>query len=225
MTPATPATCAVWTDFGGVLTPPIEVTMAAFCRPMGLEPQALRQAMYAVAAHYGTDVMAPLDTPLVSEAQWSREVEEALLADHGVTADLSDFAAKWFTDRQVNDGWLDRLRGLRAEGFRLGLLSNMVPDWDGYWRGMVPADLFDEVVLSFEVGHRKPEQGIFDLAAVRLGLAPRQCVLVDDLLLNCEGARAAGWQAVHFTDTADASARLDGLLAAVTRKERKGVAL
>lgn len=56
---------AVWTDFGGVLTPPIEVTMGAFCRVVAVPPPALRQAMYKVAQGYGTDVMAPLDTPLV----------------------------------------------------------------------------------------------------------------------------------------------------------------
>ncbi|MFJ1931886.1 MULTISPECIES: HAD family hydrolase [unclassified Kitasatospora] len=202
---------AVWTDFGGVLTPPIEVTMAAFCRPMGLEPELLRRAMYEVAARYGTDVMAPLDTPLVSESEWSRQVEEVLRTEHGAVVDLSDFAAKWFTDRQVNEPWLARLAELRDAGYRIGVLSNMVPSWDEHWRRMVPVELFDEIVLSFQVGHRKPEPGIFRLAAERLGLRPEECLLVDDLGANCTGARAAGWHAAHFTGTAEALARLSGL--------------
>ncbi|MER5463025.1 HAD family phosphatase [Streptomyces sp. NPDC002668] len=206
---------AVWTDFGGVLTPPIEVTMGAFCRVVAVPPPALRQAMYKVAQGYGTDVMAPLDTPLVSEEEWCRKVEEVLLKEHGLTTDLSDFAAKWFTDRQTNEAWLTKLRALRAEGVFLGLLSNMVPSWDKHWRQMVPDSLFDRVVLSFEVGHRKPEKGIFDLAARAAGVAPWQCVLVDDLEDNCEGARAAGWQSVRFTDTAAAAQRLDELQADV----------
>ena len=47
------------------------------------------------------------------------------------------------------------------------------------------------------------------LAADRAGVTPEECLLVDDLAANCEGAAAAGWQAVHFTDTAAAIERLE----------------
>lgn len=204
---------AIWTDFGGVLTPPIEVTMTAFCQRMNLEPRTMQRAMHAVARRYGTDVMAPLDTPLVSEGEWVRQVEEVLLSEHGVRADLSGFADKWFAGRQTNEEWLAILHGLRSRGIRLGMLSNMVPSWDEHWRRMVPPeDLFEEVVLSFEVGYRKPEQGIFDLAAARMGLEPAQCLLIDDLEANCRGAVDANWQAILFTDARESAARVTAAL-------------
>ena len=102
---------AVWTDYGGVLTPPIDHTMSIFCEQVGVPKKAFLAAMRTVGDAYGTDPMAPLDTPLLTEEEWSREMEDILRRDHGTTVDLSNFGEKWFTDRETNGRWLDRLRG------------------------------------------------------------------------------------------------------------------
>jgi putative hydrolase of the HAD superfamily len=205
---------AVWTDFGGVLTPPIGQTLTDFCAKTNVEPQPLVAAMIKVAASYGTDdIMLPIDTPLVSEPEWVAQIAAVLADDHHVTLGVSTLADVWFGDRPANEEWVRRLRQARADGLFVGMLSNMVPAWDVHWRRMVdPAGLFDDVVLSFEVGHRKPGREIFDLAAKRAGIRPEECLFVDDLAKNCDGAVAAGWQAIHFTDTAAAVAELDRLL-------------
>lgn len=206
---------AVWTDFGGVLTPPAIDSLRSFSELVGVAPEQLGTAMFAVAQSYGTDdPMEPLDTPLVDEAEWSRQVERELSARFGVEADLSGFSEKWFRDRPPNTAWLEHLRTLRERGLFVGMLSNMVPGFDPYWRRMAPPEgLFDDLVLSYQVGTRKPRREIFELAAERAGTAPGQCVLVDDLPPHCEGARAAGWQAVHFTSAEDAIPQLEALLA------------
>ncbi|MFJ7417774.1 HAD family hydrolase [Streptomyces uncialis] len=206
---------AVWTDFGGVLTPPIQHTMGTFCAAQGLDPQVLLQALGKVTARYNTtDVMEPIDTPLITEEEWLAQISEVLAADHGVTGKrLTSLADAWFDGRETNHEWVAVLRKARDQGAFVGMLSNMVPTWDAHWRRMVdPAELFDDVVLSFEVGHRKPSPGMFALAAERAGVPAGSCVLIDDLAHNCAGAEAAGWQAVHFTDTTTAAERLDALL-------------
>ncbi|MFJ4768814.1 HAD family hydrolase [Streptomyces uncialis] len=206
---------AVWTDFGGVLTPPIQHTMGTFCAAQGLDPQVLLQALGKVTARYGTtDVMEPIDTPLITEEEWLAQISEVLAADHGVTGKrLTSLADAWFDGRETNHEWVAVLRKARDRGAFVGMLSNMVPTWDAHWRRMVdPAELFDDVVLSFEVGHRKPSPGMFALAAERAGVPAGSCVLIDDLAHNIAGAEAAGWQAVHFTDTTTAAERLDALL-------------
>lgn len=204
---------AIWTDFGGVLTPPVGESVARFCGAAGLEPDVFQAAMRAVAERNGVrDAMAPLDTPLITQQTWERQMAEAVTAITGEPADLSDFPERWFADRAVNDSWVGWLRGRHRDGGFVGLLSNMPPAWDPYWRRMAPPDgLFTDVVLSFQVGCRKPEPAIFALAARRAGRDPGDCVLVDDLPANCDGARAAGWRAVRFTDTASAAAELDAL--------------
>ncbi|MFI9384949.1 HAD family hydrolase [Kutzneria sp. NPDC052558] len=205
---------AVWTDFGGVLTPPISVTLKAFCVKTSLDPAPLMAATMKVTARYGTDdIMLPLDTPLVSEDEWLGQVRAVLREEHGVDAEIDNFASAWFGDRPANQGWLDRLRELRESGLFVGLISNMPPAWDQHWRRMVdPAGLFDEVLLSFEVGLRKPDRRMFDLAVERTGIAAEHSVFVDDLARNCDGAREAGWHAIHFTDTESAVEQLTALL-------------
>lgn len=205
---------AVWTDFGGVLTPPVAHTMSRFCRRIGVSPDAFQKAMREVGAQFGTDPMAPLDTPLITEDQWRLRIEAVLLASSGIRVDLRDFGETWFADRETNQPWIARLHQARADGALVGMLSNMPPAWDARWRRMVPpGDLFNEVVLSFQVGHRKPERAIFDHAAKRIGVEPARCVLVDDLAANCSGAVEAGWHAIHLTGTGAAITELDRWLA------------
>ena len=223
MVTAATARRTVWTDFGGVLTPPVRHTLERFCRLVDIAPGTLLDAMRAVGDRFGTDMMAPLDTPLVGQDEWCRLVEQAVLVSSGQVVDLSGFADRWFADREVNDLWLAELRRAKADGCRLGLLSNMPPGWDAHWRRMVPPDgLFDHVVLSFEAGHRKPDPAIFELAARRAGVPPGDCVLVDDLPANCAGAAEAGWHAIHFTATAQAAADLRRWVQAQGTRHRRG---
>lgn len=83
--------------------------------------------------------------------------------------------------------------------YKLGLLSNV-------GGGVINAlftqeeltDLFDAVVLSGEVGMAKPYQEIFELTAERLGLRPDECLMIDDIPRNVEGAELAGMTGVVF---------------------------
>ncbi|MGW3342179.1 HAD family hydrolase [Nonomuraea rubra] len=211
---------AVWTDFGGVLTPPVGETFSDFCTRTGLPPGPLLTAVANVTARYGTDdFMLPLDTPLVTEDEWLRQIA-AELAAQGIEAPMISFADAWFDGRRTNAEWLAQLHRVRERGLFVGMLSNMPPAWEEHWRRMVPPEgVFDDVVNSAQVGCRKPDPEIFELAAARAGVPAGQCVLVDDLAKNCAGARTAGWQAIEFTDAARAAAELDALLdrpAAVT---------
>lgn len=217
-TPRGPAT-AVWTDFGGVLTPPITETMGAFCERHGLSVRALGVATAKVARALGTDdVMEPVDTPLITESEWIRRISRELVADGHPAVEMDTIAEAWFDGREVNRGWLRALDELRAAGVFVGMLSNMVPAWDDHWRRMLaPEGHFDDVLLSFQVGHRKPDAGVYRLAQERAGVPARSCVLVDDIEHNCAGALEAGWQAIHFTSTEQAIRELVSLTGRPTR--------
>jgi putative hydrolase of the HAD superfamily len=100
----------------------------------------------------------------------------------------------------------------RGAGLRTGLLSNSWGVGD-YPRHLFP-EMFDAVVISAEVGMRKPEERIFRHAAELLGLAPEECVFVDDLEANIAAAEAIGMTGVLHGDppaTVDRLAELFGL--------------
>jgi putative hydrolase of the HAD superfamily len=205
---------ALWTDFGGVLTVPGPELTIAYCERIGVLPEMLAGAMWAVAQAYGADdPMEPLDTPLVDEREWGALVERELYDRFGVRADVSNFGERWLDGQPGNGEWVDYLGSLRARGYFVGMVSNMMPSFDPHWRRIAPPEeLFDDLILSCEVGARKPQRAIFELAARRADAAPRECVLVDDLEPHCAAARAAGWDAVHFTSAPAAIEQVERLL-------------
>ena len=115
----------------------------------------------------------------------------------------------------VHEPVVERVRSLRAEGYRVGLITNNVKEGSATWRAMLPVDeLFEVVVDSCEVGMRKPNPAIF-LHALHLlgGISPEQAVFLDDSPGNVVGAQRAGLHAIHVEDPAQALADLDALLA------------
>lgn len=59
---------------------------------------------------------------------------------------------------------------------------------------------FEALVLSYEVGTRKPAADFFSHCHRLAGVPLSECVFIDDLAENVAGARAAGWQAIQYTD-------------------------
>ena len=72
--------------------------------------------------------------------------------------------------------------------------------------------MYDGVVISAEVGMHKPQPEIYRLGAERVGLPEHECVFVDDLRENCEGAEAVGMTAVLHRGADTTLPRLEELL-------------
>lgn len=93
----------------------------------------------------------------------------------------------------IDDDMRALLARLRASGrVRLGLLSNAPKGTTASLeaRGLVP--LFDDAIVSGDVGLAKPDPAIYRFAAERLGVEPVACLFIDDMPRNIEGARQAG---------------------------------
>ncbi|MFR0353158.1 HAD-IA family hydrolase [Streptomyces sediminimaris] len=207
---------AVWTDFRGVLTPPLREGLRAYCADKEFTPGQLGRCLRAIADRHGSpDGMAVLDSGLLTEREWAAEIERELAGRFGVEADLSRVGAEWWSDRRLDDEWLAALRTWRAAGIFVGMISNLPADWKEHFAGFAPWDgLFDEVLLSCDLGTRKPEPAMFRLAESRSGLPAGANVLVDDLDDNLAGARRAGWTGVPGGGgaTRAAIARIDSLV-------------
>jgi len=100
----------------------------------------------------------------------------------------------------------------RKHKYRFGMISNV---GQGFIERMFvdkPASYyFDDIVLSSEVGLVKPDRRIYMLASVQLGVAPEECVFIDDLSKNVAGAEEAGMSAIEYkgyTDFIDKIGRL-----------------
>jgi putative hydrolase of the HAD superfamily len=139
---------------------------------------------------------------------------EELLAARLLRLDGAPVPAEGLLTRMLATGrplpeMYELVRDLRARGVRTALLSN---SWGpmGYPREDFPG-LFDAVVISGDVGMRKPEPEIFLHAAELLDVLPRECVFVDDIAVNVLAAEALGMTGVQHADPAATRARLDEL--------------
>jgi epoxide hydrolase-like predicted phosphatase len=206
---------AVISDFGGVLTTPLFHAFARFQADHGIPLDALGQAMVlATERRGGENPLYALERGEMREAEFLGLVEDALAEVAGRRIHMDGFAERYFAHLHVNDEMLAYLRSLKDErGLRLALLTNNVREWEPKWRSMIPIDtVFETVVDSAFVGMRKPERGIYELTLDRLGLPGEACVFVDDIEVNCDGARALGIHAVHFDTTGQTVADVEALL-------------
>ena len=138
----------------------------------------------------------------------------ALATEADVELDFNQL--RGFSERiSVHEEVLDRVRRLRAEGYRTAVVTNNIKEASAGWRALLPVEeLFDVVVDSSDVGVRKPNPAIFTIALERLGVtAPERAVFLDDAPGNVDGARRAGLHAVLVEDVATALRELDELLA------------
>ena len=96
---------------------------------------------------------------------------------------------------------------------KLWLLSNTTPLHIEHIKKHHPEWLrwFDRLALSFELGYRKPEPGLYDQLCKDSGGDPSKILLVDDLPANCEGARERGWRAVCYQPHTDLLGELAAL--------------
>ncbi len=145
--------------------------------------------------------------------EWFEGVS-ALAADAGVQLDLSPMAALR-DEMVVFPQVVDCVAELRRAGFKTALVTNNVREGSKMWRSLLAVDdLFDVVIDSSEVGVRKPNRAIFDLALQQLGVTdPAAAVFLDDLESNVVAARSIGMHAILVGDPPDAAlAELGGLL-------------
>ena len=203
------------TDWGGVLTSPILTTVQAWIEADGIDWDSYRTVMRLwVSQAYGVDAgpnpIHALERGECSGAEFEQILAARLLRVDGETVVAEGLLRRMFAASVPVPGMYDTIRTLRAAGFSTALLSN---SWgcDEYPRADFPG-LFDTVVLSGEVGMRKPEKEIFFHAAATLGLAPAECVFIDDMEANVAAAQACGMTGVLHTETATTASVLQDLL-------------
>ena len=191
-------------DYGGVLTTDVFASFRAFCEAEGLEPDTVRDRFREDPE--ARALLAGLETGALEVAEFEPrfaallEVESERLID------------RLFGGMAPDDTMLDGVRVARRAGVRTGLLSNSWGAATAYDADLLE-ELFDAWVISSEVGLRKPDPAIYELAAERLGLPPERCVFVDDLPGNLKPARAIGMATVLHRGDAEATlAEVDALL-------------
>lgn len=209
-----PAIKALIFDYGGVLTSPLLETTDSWLDTDGIDPESFRTAMRDwLGLAYGSDAadspVHALERGEVDVPEFERQLAERLTTVDGRPVEAEGLLTRMFSGFGWEPTMAEALRHARAAGFSTALLSN---SWGLDYPREKWDELFDAVVISGEVGMRKPEPRIYHLAAERLGLAPENCVFVDDLAPNIRGAAEVGMVGVHHVTPQQTLEELEALL-------------
>jgi len=181
-------------DYGGVLTTDVFASFRAFCDAEGLEADAVRDRFRSDPE--ARELLVGLETGALAVSEFEPRFAALLEVRSERLID------RLFGGMAPDEAMLDGVRAARRAGVRTGLLSNSWGAATAYDPALLE-ELFDAWVISSDVGLRKPEPAIYELAAERLGLPPAACVFVDDLPGNLKPARALGMATVlHRGDAA-----------------------
>lgn len=207
---------AVLFDYGGVLTVPMRGSIQAWIAEEGIDPASFTTTLKAWLGR-DADAGSPihrLETGELPEAEFGVAFAAALRTTSGDAVDPDGVLRRMFARIEEDPAMWALAEDLRAAGVKVAIVSNSWGAGNLYPRERLAA-LFAPVVISEEVGLRKPDPAIFRLALGELGVPPERAAFIDDAEPNVEGAAALGIRAVHHTDPVTTRAALRELVPAL----------
>ncbi|ETK33666.1 HAD family hydrolase [Microbispora sp. ATCC PTA-5024] len=202
-------------DWGGVLTTGLREAVQEWIVADRIDPGHYREVMGELVVHAYEGGLAPGENPIhalergeLPVAEFERRLATRLRTLDGEPPEADGLLERMFTGFRPVEEMNEMLRLARAAGLSTCLLSNS-------WGNSYPRDgwdvLFDAVVISGEVGMRKPEERIFRHALGLIALEPGQCVFIDDIEANILAARTLGLVGIHHFDPGATIAEMERL--------------
>jgi epoxide hydrolase-like predicted phosphatase len=202
---------AVLFDYGGVLNSPVKHSIAGWLAADGIEPESFSRTLRAWMSRNAADgtPVHRLETGALPAADFEALLAAELRTTDGRVVAPDGILSRLFAGMQADSAMFGLVDELRATGLKVGLLSN---SWGNTYPRARIDELFDPVVISGEVGLRKPQAAIYELALDRLGVPADRVLFIDDAEPNVFGARAAGLQSLLHIDHASTRAALAELV-------------
>jgi putative hydrolase of the HAD superfamily len=197
-------------DWGGVLTSNLGDALEAWAQADGIDYAHYQDVMRTLAGEAAGqearwNPVHALERGELEVPDFERRLAAALSERTGRLVLADGLVARMFDRFEHAPDMVGLVRRAHAAGLRTALLSNS-------WGNDYPRDgwdqMFDAVVISGEVGMRKPDPEIFEHTLALLGLTAPECVFVDDLRRNVRAAVALGFVGVHHTSYATTAAEL-----------------
>ena len=195
---------AVFFDFGGVLVRIVDDRpRLRLAQQLGISLDRLDNLVY-----FSESAQKASRGEIPVRLHW-----EAVGKALGITkGKMPHFQQQYWSADDVNWELLEYIKRLHP-GYKVGLLSNAWDDLRQTMHRRWNIDvLFDEMIISAEVGMVKPDPRIFHLAVARFDVAPAQAVFIDDTLDNVEAARREGLGAIQFINTRQTIDELESIL-------------
>lgn len=204
-------------DYGGVLTTPMRDSIAAWLEQDGIDPASFSRTLNAWLSRSAPDgtPIHRLETGELSPSEFDALLAAELVGKDGGNVAPADLLKGLFAQMRLDPAMFDLVQDLKDAGVQVALLSNS-------WGNTYPHEridaAFDLVVISGEVGMRKPNPDIFAHALDLLDVRPERVVFIDDAEPNTDGAALLGMHTILHTDYEDTRKKLARLVPALDKR-------
>ena len=190
---------AVIFDFGGVFTTSPVQNFAAYEKANGLPERFIGSV---IKTRINDGAFARYERAEISREEFNRTFADETRAA-GFEVDGETLLSMLSLD--LYPEMIDALQRIKAAQFKTGCITNNMASHNSQAMmadaaALAAVDevfaLFDHVIESSKAGVRKPEPRIYEMMCEQLGVAPRDCVFIDDLGVNLKPARAMGMTTV-----------------------------
>lgn len=198
---------ALLIDFGGVITESVVGAFERACLAHGVDPAGFVAEAFS-AEHAADSPFALVELGQIGVPEFVERIAPVLTRHSSTNVD----ASAWFnevqkTTQRVDPEMTQALQTLYDRGVQTVLVSNSWGPRDAYPWHLLPD--FCEVVVSGELGIRKPDVAIYRLAAEKVGREPAHCLFVDDVEVNLVPARKLGMTTILHRERAATLAEFD----------------
>jgi epoxide hydrolase-like predicted phosphatase len=204
---------ALVVDWGGVLTGPMSSVVRSWAVDDGIDVDVYSSVMRRwLGEELGDEArlnpIHALERGELALPDFEVRLAEALTEGTGRPVAADGLMQRMFARMEHAPDMAGLVRRAHATGLRTALLSNS-------WGNDYPRDgwdeMFDAVVISGEVGMRKPEPRIYEHVVAQVGVPASACVFVDDVPAYVQAAVAAGMVGVRHTSYETTRAELEVL--------------
>jgi putative hydrolase of the HAD superfamily len=191
---------ALFFDFGGVLLQHADgVDHAALEAHHELPARTMWECVYRESRYMDHQVGK------CTQEEWVESVIAALQKRFGRTRAEELWSAFEQAERPLNPDMIGLVKRLRANGYKVGIISNTTPGMPDRLRERYPdfPALFDDIVGSGDIEMAKPDPAIWKYAMERMGVQPEESTFADDVRAYAEAATNLGMHGFHFTGYED----------------------
>lgn len=190
------------------------------------------EALNRALAHFGYDI-SRADHLITFDGLPTKRKLEILSRERGLPSGLHGFLNELKQQYTISQVYLHckplfvheyALSNLKARGYRLGLASNSIRSTVELMTCQSALAQYFDVILSAEdVSRPKPDPEIYSRAAALLGVAPANCLVVEDNHNGIKAAEDAGCPLLVVNSVHDV--QLDRILAAIGHAEERAAAM
>jgi putative hydrolase of the HAD superfamily len=181
----------IW-DFGGVIVRTEEQSWRrAWEQRLGLRPGELHDIVFP----------GPVGQAAAIGQATPNDVWEDIGLQFGLAAsELGELRDDFWRGDRIDSNLVEFIRSLRPN-YQIGMISNawsdLRPALEDHWKII---DLFDDVMISAEVGVKKPQPEIYLQSLRNLSVSAGSAIFIDDFPENLRGAEAVGMHTFHFQE-------------------------